>query len=187
MSPLGPSTCQNAASLHSLFCKVFCFGTSVSAIQFTCYLFLACAITWLSTGTAEDERCNHMLLQYSCTQLFKMTPARLTLDLISHLHSMQIGVDLPSKRSWWGGEGNKNNPAWMSTSHLCPSHWLNNFSLIERSISDDQDLFAEIRLEIPVRTTDHVHHATTVCQSCVNFNNLISITTQHSRVSVNRS
>ena len=48
------------------------------------------------------------------------------------------------------------------------------------------ELDVQTSLEIPVRITDHVHHATTVRQSCVNFNNLISITTQHSRVSVNR-
>ena len=45
----------------------------------------------------------------------------------------------------------------------------------------------ESRLEIPVPFTDYVHRATTVCQSDVNFNNLISITTPDSRVSVNRS
>ena len=61
------------------------------------------------------------------------------------------------------------------------------YLLTERSISNDRDLFAESRLEISVRITDHVHHATTVRQSYVNFNNLISITTQHSRVSVKRS
>ena len=44
-----------------------------------------------------------MLLQYSRAQLFKMTPARLTPDLISHLRSMQIGVYLPRKRSGRGG------------------------------------------------------------------------------------
>ena len=60
--------------------------------------------------SAEGERCNSVVLQYSRAQLFKMTPARLTLDLISHLRSMQIGVDLPRKRSRRGGEGNKNNP-----------------------------------------------------------------------------
>ena len=60
-------------------------------------------------------------------------------------------------------------------------------SLIKRSISDDQDLSAESRLEIPVRITDHVHCATTVRQSDVNFNNLISRTTQDSCVSANRS
>ena len=53
---------------------------------------------------AEGERCNRVLLQYSRAQIFKMTPARLTLDLISHLRSMQIGVDLPRKRSRRGGE-----------------------------------------------------------------------------------
>ena len=52
---------------------------------------------------AEGERCNCVLLQYSRAQLFKMTPEHLTLDLISHLHSMQISVDLPRKRPrQWG-------------------------------------------------------------------------------------
>ena len=59
---------------------------------------------------AEGERCNCVILRYSRAQLFKMTPARLTLDLISHLHSKKIGVDLPRKRSRQGGEDNKNNP-----------------------------------------------------------------------------
>ena len=68
---------------------------------------------------AEGERCNRELLQYSRAQLFKMTPSRLTPDLISHLRSMQIGIDLQRKRSrpgggggvgGGGGEGNKNNP-----------------------------------------------------------------------------
>ena len=56
VSPLGPSTRHNAAFLHSLFCKAFYFGMSVSAIQFTCYLFLARATTRLSTGTAVWRR-----------------------------------------------------------------------------------------------------------------------------------
>ena len=56
VSPLGPSTRHNAASLHSLFCKAFCFGMSVLAIQFTCYLFLARATARLSTGTLVCRR-----------------------------------------------------------------------------------------------------------------------------------
>ena len=54
--PLGPFTRQNAASLHSLFCKAFCFGMSVSAIRFTSYLFFAHATTRLSTGTPVCRR-----------------------------------------------------------------------------------------------------------------------------------
>ena len=130
---------------------------------------------------AEGERCNRVLLPCSRAQLFKMTPARLTPNLISHLRSMQIGVDLPRKRSRRGGRRKQKQS--NLNEHLPPV----SLSLIERSISDDQDLFVESRLEIPVRITDHVHRATSVRQSCVNFNNLISITTQHSRVSVNRS
>ena len=130
---------------------------------------------------AKGERCNHVLLQYSHAQLFKMTPACLAQDLISHLRSMQIGVDLPSKQIDEGGPRKQKQS--NLNEHLPPM----SLSLIEWSISDDRDLFAESRLEIPVRITDHVRHATTVRQSCVNFNNLISITTQHSRVSFNRS
>ena len=129
----------------------------------------------------EGERCNRVLLQYSCAQLFKMTPARLTLDLISNLRSMQIGVNLPRKQSQRGGR-RKQKQSNLNEHPLPVS-----LSLTERSISNDQDLFAESRLEIPVHITDHVHHAITVHQSCVNFNNLISITTQHSRVSVYHS
>ena len=120
-------------------------------------------------------------LQYGHAQLFKMTPTRLTLDLISHLRSMQIGVDLPRKRSRRGGRRKQKQS--NLNEHIPPV----SLSLIERLISDDRDLFAGGRLEIPVRITDHVHCATTVRQSDVNFNNLISITTQHSCVSVNRS
>ena len=101
--------------------------------------------------------------------------------LIFHFRSLQIGVDLPRKRPRRGGRRKQKQ------SNLNEHHPHMSLSLIERSISDDRDLLAESRLEIPVRITDHVHHATTVRQSCVNFNNLISITTQHSRVSVNRS
>ena len=130
---------------------------------------------------AADERCNRVILQYSRAQLFKMAPARLTLDLISHLRSMQVSIDLPRRRSQRGGrrKQKQSNP----NEHLPPG----SLSLIERSIRDDRDLLAESRLEIPVHITDRIHRATTVRQSCVNFNNLISITTQHSRVSVNRS
>ena len=130
---------------------------------------------------AKGEQCNCVLLKYNRPKLFKMTPARLTPDLISHLRSMQIGVDLPRKRSRRGGRRKQKQS--NLNEHLPPG----SLSLIERSISDDQDLFAESRLEIPVHITDRIHRATTVRQSCVNFNNLISITTQHSRVSVNRS
>ena len=100
VSPLGLSTRQNAASLHSLFCKAVCFGVSVSAIQFS-----HVQLHGFQQGQlfAEGERCNRVLLQYSRAQLFKMTPARLTLDLISHLRTMQIGVDLSRKRSRRGG------------------------------------------------------------------------------------
>ena len=52
---------------------------------------------------AEGERCNRVLLQCSRAQLFNMTPSRLTPDLISRLRSMQIGIDLPRKRSRRGG------------------------------------------------------------------------------------
>ena len=130
---------------------------------------------------AEGERCNRVLLQYCRAQLFKMTPARLTLDMISHLRTMQIGVDLSRKRSRRGGRRKQKQS--NLNEHLSSV----SLSLIERSISDDRDLLVKSRLEIPVRITDHVHHAATVRQSCVNCNNLISITKQHSRVSVNRS
>ena len=60
-------------------------------------------------------------------------------------------------------------------------------SLTERSVCDDQDLSAENRLEIPVWITGHVHHATTIHLSSVNFNNLFSITTKDSHEPINQS
>ena len=115
----------------------------MSAIQFTCYLFLARATTWLSTGTAvcRRERCNRVLLQYSRAQLFKMTPARLTLDLISHLRTMQIGVDLSRKRSRRGGRRKQKQS--NLNEHLPPV----SLSLIERSISDDRDFLQRVDLK----------------------------------------
>ena len=79
---------------------------------------------------AEGERCNRVLLQYSRAQLFKMTPARLTLDLISHLRSMQIGVDLPRKRSRRGGRRKQKQS--NLNEHLPPV----SLSLTERSLID---------------------------------------------------
>ena len=57
VSPLGPSTRQNAASLHSLFCKAFCFGMSVSAIQFRCTQALLCFVFFCGCGLCVNSQC----------------------------------------------------------------------------------------------------------------------------------
>ena len=66
--------------------------------------------------------CRHVLLQCSRTQLLKMTPSRLTLDLISHLSTMQISVDLLKKQSWWQGRREQKRTNLMVTSHYRFSH-----------------------------------------------------------------
>ena len=93
-----------------LFCILFSARRSVLECQCqpfsspaTCFLLVQLHGFQQGQLFAEGERCNRVLLQYSRAQLFKMTPARLTQDLISHLCSMQIGVDLPRKRSRRGG------------------------------------------------------------------------------------
>ena len=53
---LRPSAYQNVATLHFVFCKALCIKPSVSAIQFTSYLFLARAKRRLSTGTGVCQR-----------------------------------------------------------------------------------------------------------------------------------
>ena len=47
---------------------------------------------------AKGERSKRVFIQYNRPQLLDMTPARLTPDLIYHLRSLPIGVDLPRKR-----------------------------------------------------------------------------------------
>ena len=130
---------------------------------------------------AKGERSKRVLIQYNRPQLLDMTPARLTPDLISHLRSLQIGVDLPRKRSRRGGRRKQKQP--KQGNHLPPS----SLSLTERSISDDQDLVENSRSDIPVRITRRDHRTPAGRQSGVNFSNLMSITTQDNQESTHQT
>ena len=130
---------------------------------------------------AKGERSKRVLIQYNRAQLLDMTPARLTPDLISHLRSLQIGVDLPRKRSRRGVRRKQKQS--KRGSHLPPS----SLSLTERSISDDQDLVENSRSDIPVRITRRDHRTPSGRQSGINFSNLISITTQDNQESTHQS
>ena len=52
---------------------------------------------------ANGERSKCVLIEYNRAKLFDITLGGLTTYLISHLRSMQIGGDLPTKRSRRGG------------------------------------------------------------------------------------
>ena len=130
---------------------------------------------------AKGKRSKRVLIEYNRAQLLHMTPARLTPDLVSHLRSLQIGVDLPRKRSRRGGRRKQKQS--KQGNHLPPS----SLSLTERSISDDQDLVENSRSDIPVRITSRDHRTPAGRQSGVNFSNLISITTQDNQESTHQS
>ena len=132
---------------------------------------------------AKGERSKRVLIQYNRAQLHDMTPARLTPDLISHLCSLQIGVDVPRKRSRRGRS--RKQRKFRQGIHLLPS----SLSLTERSISDDQDLVKNSRSDIPVRITStvQVNRTSAVRRSGVNFSSLISITTPDSHESTHQS
>ena len=101
---------------------------------------------------AKGERPKRVFIQYNRAQLLDMTPARLTSDLVSHLRSLQIGVDLPRKRSRRGGR--RKQKQFKQVSHTPPS----SLSLTERLIIEDQDLVEDSRCDIPVKITSHVNH-----------------------------
>ena len=122
-----------------------------------------------------------MFIQCNRAQLLDMTPARLTPDLVSRLRSLQIGLNVPRKRSRCGGRRKQKQS--KQGINLPPS----SLSLTERLISDDQDLVEDSRSDIPVLITSHVNHTPAVRQSGVNFSNLISITTQDSHESTHQS
>ena len=130
---------------------------------------------------AKGERSKRVFIQYNRAQLLDMTPARLTPDLVSHLRSLQIGVDLPRKRSRRGGR--RKQKQFQQGSHTPPS----SLSLTERLISEDQDLVEDSRSDISVQITNHVNQTPTIRQSGVNFSNLIFITTQDIHESIHQS
>ena len=149
--------------------------------QATCFLHVQGDGFQQGQVIAKGERSKRVFIQYNRAQLLDMTPARLTPDLVSHLRSLQMGFDLPKKRSRRGGR--RKQKQFKQVSHTPPS----SLSLTERLISEDQDLVEDSRSDIPVRITIHVNHTPTIRQSGVNFSNLISITTQDSHESTHQS
>ena len=149
--------------------------------QATCFLHVQGDGFQQGQVIAKGERSKRVFIQYNRAQLLDMTPARLTPDLVSHLRSLQMGFDLPKKRSRRGGR--RKQKQFRQVSHTPPS----SLSLTERLISEDQDLVEDSRSDIPVRITSHVNHTPTIRQSGVNFSNLISITTQDSHESTHQS
>ena len=126
--------------------------------QATCFLHVQGDGFQRGQVFAKGERSKRVFIQYNRTQLLDMTPARLTPDLVSHLRSLQIGVDSPRKRSGRGGRRKQNQS--KQGSHLPPS----SLSLSERSISEDQDLVENSRSDIPVRIASHVSRLSVLCE-----------------------
>ena len=149
--------------------------------QATCFLHVQRDSFQRGQVFAKGERSKHVFIQYNHAQFLDRTPACLTQDLVSHLHSLQIGTDLP--RKWSRRGGRRKQKQFKQVSHTPPS----SLSLTERLISEDQDLVEDSRSDIPVRITSHVNHIPTIHQSGVNFSNLISITTQDSHESTHQS
>ena len=130
---------------------------------------------------ASGERSKRVLIEYNRAKLFDITLSGLTTYLISHFRSLQIGVDLPRKRSRRGGS--RKQKQFKQVSHIPPS----SLSLTGRLISDDQDSTEDSRCGISVWITCHVNHTPTIRQSGVNFSNLIYITTEDIPESVHQS
>ena len=119
--------------------------------QATCFLHVQGDGFQRGQVFAKGERSKRVFIQYNRTQLLDMTPARLTPDLVSHLRSLQIGVDLPRKRSRRGGRRKQKQS--KQGSHIPPS----SLSLTERLISEDQDLVEDSRSDIPVLILSLIH------------------------------
>ena len=130
---------------------------------------------------ANVERSKRVLTEYNRAKLFDTTLAGLTTYLISRLRSLQIGGDLPRKRSRRGGS--RKQKQFKQVSHIPPS----SLSLTGRLISDDQDSTEDTRCGISVLITSHVNHTPTFRQSGVYLSNLISITTQDIYESIHQS
>ena len=163
--------------LSTRLCVLSCQYQPFS-LQATCFLHMQGDGFRRGQVIAKGERSKRVFIQYNRAQLLDMTPARLTPDLVSHLCSLQIGVDLPRKRSWC--RGRRKQKQFKQVSHTPPS----SLSLTERLISEDQDLVEDSRSDIPVQITNHTP---TIHQSSVNFSNPISITTQDSHESTHQS
>ena len=149
--------------------------------QVTCFLHVQGDGFQRGQVFANGERSKRVLIKYNHAKLVNITLAGLTTYLISHLRSLQIGGDLPRKRSRRGGS--RKQKLFRQVSHTPPS----SLSLTGRLISDDQDLTEDSKCDIPVRITSHVNHTPTIRQSGVNFSSLISITTQDIHESIHQS
>ena len=149
------------------------------SLQVTCFLHVQGDGFQRGQVFSKGEQSKCVFIQYSRAQLLDMTP-RLTPDLVSYLRSLQIGIDLSRKRSrHWGRRKQKQS---KQGSHFPPL----SLTLTERLISKDQDLVEDSRSDISVWITSHVNHTPTICQSGVNFSNLISSTTQDSHESTHQ-
>ena len=116
------------------------FSTRLSVLECQCLPFISPATCFSHLQLhgfqqrqlfAKGDWCKRVLLEYSRARLLKMTSTRLTPGLISHLNSMQIGIDLLRKRSRRGGRRKQKQSSLNE--HLPPL----SLSLIERSVSDD--------------------------------------------------
>ena len=87
--------------------------------QATCFLHMQGDGFQWGQVFAKGQRSKHMFIQYNRAQLLDMTPVCLTPDLVSHLHSLQIGVDLLRKRSRCGGR--RKQKQFRQVSHTPPS------------------------------------------------------------------
>ena len=167
-----------------LFSATFCVLNRQSqpfSSQVTCFLHVQGGGFQRGQVFANGERSKRVLIEYNRAKFFDITLADLTTYLISHLLSLQIGGDLPRKRSRRGGS--KKQKLFKQVSHIPPS----SLSLTGRLISDDQDSTEDSRCDIPVRITSHVNHTPTIRHSGVNLSNLISITTQDIYESIHQS
>ena len=100
--------------------------------QATCFLHVQGDGLQQGQVFAKGKRSKRVFIQYDHAQLLYMTPAHLTPDLISHLRSLQIGIDLLRKWSQCGGRRKQKQSKQVS--HLPPS----SLSLTERLVSEDQ-------------------------------------------------
>ena len=118
---LRSSAYQNIATLHFVstrLCVLNCQCQPFSS-QATCFLRVQGDGFKRGQMFARDEQSKRVLIQYNRTQLLNMTPARLTPDLISHLRSLHIGVDLP--RKWSRRGGTRKQKQSKQSNHLPPS------------------------------------------------------------------
>ena len=99
--------------------------------QATCFLHVQGDGFQRGQVFTKGERSKCVFIQYSRAQLLDMTPAHLTPDLVFHLRSLQIGVDLPRKWSQCGGRRKQKQS--KQSNHLPPS----SLSLTERLISEE--------------------------------------------------